>query len=253
MYEAIRNLLSDTKCDTKFSVVESFEIPGRPARYSKVPKFLFDSKVGDYLSQKYRDGLWAHQTQALEALGNGDSIVISTGTASGKSLVFRALALHKVLRDPSSRVVVFYPLKALVADQLRGWREMARDLDLDEAIIGQIDGSVPPNERDHVLQNARIVVMTPDVCQAWLMLNLAMPVIKRFVGSLSTLVMDEAHALEGVFGSNVAFLIRRLIAARNHLLGGEAGNRMLQFVAATATIANPGEHMKRLTGAEFSV
>ena len=255
MYETIRSLLDGSE----FSVVESFEIPGRPAQYADVPQFLFDSTIGDYLNRRSLGadseqlGLWSHQAQALEALGRGDNIVVSTGTASGKSLVFRALALHKTLRDPSSRVVVFYPLRALVADQLRGWREMASELGLDKDTIGQIDGSVQFNERDEVLKRARIVVMTPDVCQAWLMSRLAMPAVKDFVGSLSTLVMDESHTLEGVFGSNFAFLIRRLIAARNHLLKGEDKPVPLQLVAATATISNPGEHMKQLTGEDFTV
>ena len=206
MYETIRSLLSDTE----FSVIESFEILGRSAQYSKIPQFLFDSEIGNYLSQEYREpgsktpGLWAHQAQALEALGNSDNVVISTGTASGKSLVFHALALHKVLLDPLSRVVVFYPLRALVADQLRGWREIAGKVGLNENIVGQIDGSVDFNEREDILQQARIVVMTPDVCQAWLMSRLAMPMVRKFISSLSTLIMDEAHTLEGVFGSNLS-------------------------------------------------
>lgn len=248
MYEAIQGALGSGE----FSVVESFEIPSRPAQYKDIPDFLFASDVGDYLKAA-QSGIWAHQAQALEVLGNGENVVVSTGTASGKSLIFRALALHKVLLDPSSRVVVFYPLRALVADQLRGWREMAQSLGLKGNIIGQIDGSVPFNERDEVLREARIVVMTPDVCQAWLMSRLAMPVVRKFVGSLSTLVMDESHTLEGVFGSNFAFLIRRLVAARNHLLSGEENVQPIQLVAATATISNPGEHMKQLTGAEFTV
>ena len=255
MYETIRNLLEDHT----ISVSEHFEIPGRPAQHEVIPRFLFDSPVGDYLRQwslatdAGEPGLWSHQSQALESLGRGDNVVVSTGTASGKSLVFRALSLHKVLRDPSSKVLVFYPLRALVADQLRGWREMAKGLGLNEVIVGQIDGSVPRAERDQVLERASIIVMTPDVCQAWLMSRLAMPAVKRFVEALSILVMDEAHTLEGVFGSNFAFLVRRLIAARNQLLGDKSKTMPLQLVAATATIANPRQHMKQLTGSEFTV
>ena len=95
--------------------------------------------------------------------------------------------------------------------------------------------------------------MTPDVCHAWLMSRLSLPVIRDFVRALSTLVMDEAHTLEGVFGSNFAFLIRRLIAARRFLLQDEVETQPLQLVAATATIKNPAEHLKLLTGSEFSV
>ena len=256
MYEALRDLLRGDD----FTVVESFEIPGRPAAFANVPRFLFDSRIGLHLSRWSRGlgsgeaGLWAHQARALDALGRGENVVISTGTASGKSLVFRALALHKVLLDPRSRVVVFYPLKALAADQLRGWREMASALGLDEGIIGRIDGSVRSfKERDQILQGARIIVMTPDVCHAWMMSRLSMPIVKSFVGAISTLVLDEAHTLEGVFGSNFAFLIRWLIAARTHMLGRQAKARPLQLIAATATIANPGEHLRQLTGSEFSV
>ena len=181
-----------------------------------------------------------------------ENAVVSTGAASGKSLVFQSLVFHKMFLDPSCRALVFYPLKALAADQLRGWKKMARLLELDENIIGRIDGSVPVRNREKVLRDARIVVMTPDVCHAWLMSHLSLPAVKSFVLSLSTLVMDEAHTLEGVFGSNFSFLIRRLIATRNYL-GKEPAPCPLQLVAATATIANPGEHMKQLTGSDFSV
>ena len=102
MYETIQQVIQGGD----FSVMESFVIPGRPARYDEVPQVLAGSLVGDYLNQQYPAGLWTHQSKALESLGDGDNIVISTGTASGKSLVFQALALHKVVNDPSSRVVV---------------------------------------------------------------------------------------------------------------------------------------------------
>ena len=250
MYDALCNLLSGDE----FSVIESFEISEQAARFSAIPQFLFNSQIGPYLNQQFSGpgGLWAHQAQSLEALGRGENAVVSTGTASGKSLVFRSLVFHKMFLDPASRALVFYPLKALAADQLRGWKEMARLLKLDEDVVGRIDGSVPVGNREKVLRDARIVVMTPDVCHAWLMSRLSLPVVKSFVRSLSTLVMDEAHTLEGVFGSNFSFLIRRLIATRNHL-GKELASCPLQLVAATATIANPGEHMKQLTGSDFFV
>lgn len=254
MYNAICKLLESSD----FPVIEAIDVPERPAQFQEIPGFLFGSGVGDYLRRLSGNlgpefsGLWTHQAQALEALGRGENVVVSTGTASGKSLIFRALTLHKLLTDPSSRTAVFYPLRALVADQLRGWREMAHSLGLDVNVVGQIDGSVPYDERDLVLQNARIIVMTPDVCQAWLMPRLAMPVVRRFMGNLSTLIMDEAHILEGVFGSNFAFLIRRMIAARNFLLSSQPDSSPLQLVAATATISSPSEHLKKLTGAEFA-
>ena len=250
MYDSIRSALDGDE----FSVVERFEVPGRTPEYAPVPKFLFDSRsrVGLHIGRQWGGELWAHQAQALDALGRGDNVVVSTSTASGKSLIFRSFAFHTTLLNPRSRVLVFYPLKALAGDQIRGWREMARSLGLEETYIGRIDGSVPVREREDVLRRSRIVVMTPDVCHAWLMSRLSLPVIRAFVQALTTIVMDEAHTLEGVFGSNFSFLIRRLIFARDLLLQDKDDAPPLRFIAATATIRNPGEHLKQLTGAEFS-
>lgn len=154
----------------------------------------------------------------MEKFGEGHNIVVSTGTASGKSLIFRVAAFHATLLDPSFRVLAFYPLKALANDQLKGWRQLARELELDERVVGRIDGSVPMKERDEILEHARILICTPDVCHAWLMSRLSIPVVKSFIRHVGLIIMDEAHTLEGVFGSNFAFLLRRLMTARRQLL-----------------------------------
>ena len=249
MYQAVQDLLASPE----FSVVESFEIPGREARFAEVPQFLHSSPVGSYLASKYPEGLWSHQSQAMEAVGLGENVVISTATASGKSLIFQAATIHKLLTDFSSKALVFYPLKALAADQLESWKEFVRSIGLDEKVVGQIDGSVPAREREGILRDARVVVMTPDVCHAWMMSRLSLPVVKEFVGSLSTVIIDEAHSLEAVFGSNFAFFIRRLEAARNYIAEGKGNMQPIQYIGATATIAKPNEHMKLLTGHEFHV
>ena len=254
MYETIQKLIHNRH----FPVVEQFQLLGRRASYASIPRFLFDSRVGPFLHNQFKDGdtssaqLWSHQAKALDMLGQGENVVVSTGTASGKSLIFRSLAFHKTLLDQNARTLVFYPLKALAADQILGWKQMARDLGLGDDYVGRVDGSVPVRDREEVLKNARVVAMTPDVCHAWLMSRLSLPAIRDFVSSLSTLVMDEAHVLEGVFGSNFSFLLRRLISARNHLLG-KSVTRPMQIVAATATIKQPSEHLKLLTGVDFSV
>ncbi len=254
MYNALKTFLQSDD----LSVVEQFELPGKAAKYSQIPRFLFDSRIGIYLREQVEtiDGekkLWAHQAEALKALGKVENVIISTGTASGKSLIFRALAFHKVMLEPQKRILVFYPLKALASDQVSDWQKMARSLKLDSSAVGRIDGSIPVREREEILKNSNIVVMTPDVCHAWLMSRLALSVVKEFVSSLSIIVMDEAHSLEGVFGSNFAFLIRRLICARNHFLSNDKNKQQIQFVATSATIENPRDHMKKLTGLEFSV
>ncbi len=253
MYRAVQNLINDGH----LPVVEQFKLPAREASYASIPRFLFDSRMGMFLHKQFKEGdtgsarLWSHQARALDMLGNGENVVVSTGTASGKSLIFRSLAFHKTLLDPNARTLVFYPLKALAADQILGWKQMASELGLRDEYVGRVDGTVPVRDREEILNNARIVAMTPDVCHAWLMSRLSLSPIRDFVSSLSTLIMDEAHVLEGIFGSNFSFFFRRLVSARNHLLG-KSQARPVQIVAATATIEEPCEHLKLLTGVNFS-
>lgn len=247
MFDVLKELLASEG----YTVAESFTIPPCEARYRSVPRFLFKSRLGLYLGRNFNSrGLWNHQALALEMIGNKKNTVVSTATASGKSLIFRAASFHEVLLNPSSRVLVFYPLKALANDQLRGWRAMAEALGQNPQLVGRIDGSVPLNERDNILGISRILIMTPDVCHAWMMSRLSIPPVKEFLKNLKYLVLDEAHTLEGVFGSNFAFLLRRILTARCHLVTEEK-DPSLQIIASTATISNPSEHMRTLTGMNF--
>lgn len=248
MLEALIDLL---KGDI-YTVAESFILPSREARYQPIPRFLLNSRIGYYLNRQNfgKTGLWNHQSVALEKFNEGHNIVVSTGTASGKSLIFRLAAFHAALLDKDFRVLVFYPLKALANDQLKGWRQLAQELELDEKLVGRIDGSVPMKERDQILEHVRILICTPDVCHAWLMSRLSIPVVKSFVRHIGLIIMDEAHTLEGVFGSNFAFLLRRLMTARHQLLESK-NTEEPRLIAATATIANPEQHLHLLTGRVF--
>lgn len=118
-------------------------------------------------------------------------------------------------------------------------------------IVGQIYGAVPTSEREAILGRARIILMTPDVCQAWFLRNLALPIVQEHLKSLSTVFLDEAHVIDGVMGSNVAFLLRRLSVARGVIRQERISP--LHIVAASATIANPAEHLRALCGAEVEV
>jgi len=250
MFDALNKMLDSGD----YTVVENFVVSPREARYSKIPRFLYDSKVGQHLQDSVQGtgGLWNHQSIALERIGLGENVVISTGTASGKSLIFRSAAFHRVLTNQLERPLVFYPLKALAADQLVGWRDMASQLQLPDAWVGRIDGTVKIEKREEIVRSSRILVMTPDVCHAWMMSNLANHTIREFLRNLGLVILDEAHTLEGVFGSNFAFLFRRILAARNNLLSAEERAVSPNVIAATATISNPAEHLRRLTGLQFT-
>lgn len=213
---SILEALERLERDGDLTVAERIDLPARTERRLALPAAFTQGRVGAWLKSNHAAGgtLWRHQSLALGAVAENRSVVMATGTASGKSLVFQAAALRVPENDPEARVLVFYPLKALATDQLVSWRKAAKAAGFRSDLIGEIHGSLLPDERATAIM-ARIVVMTPDVCQAWLMRNVSNPEVRRFLKGLRLLVLDEVHVLEAVFGSNVAFLLRRLQAARN--------------------------------------
>lgn len=239
----------------ELTVVDRVELPAREERTMPIPDDYRSGAVGGWLSSDdtLRGHLWRHQTLALGAFASGNNVALSTGTASGKSLVFQAAAIKTLQEDSDATVLVFYPQKALAADQGASWRRALRMADMPETWIGSITGDVLPDERKAVLENARIIVATPDVCHAWLMRNLSDRASRRFLSSLDLVVIDEAHVLEAVFGSNTAFLFRRLQAAARICRANKREDRGFSIIAASATIANPGEHLHALTGLDFAV
>ena len=234
-----------------FEIVERLELPVRPERREQIPPEFQTGGVGRWLSSlDFEAGLWTHQADALRRFENGSNIVVSTGTASGKSLVFQAAALRTLDRKPNAVILVFYPLKALVADQLVSWHKVINAAGLSESTVARIDGDVIPAERPKLIDQAKVILATPDVSHAWLMSNLANPVHRRFFGRLALVIIDEAHVFDSVFGSNFAYLFRRLVVA-SQLADRNVDREHLRVVAASATIANPSQHLAELTGMQF--
>ncbi|MDE0384395.1 MAG: DEAD/DEAH box helicase [Defluviicoccus sp.] len=248
--------LFETEIGTReFTVAERLELSPRDERTERIPDAYREGPVGRWLlsDDALKGGLWRHQAVALEACASGENVVLSTGTASGKSLVFQATAIRTLQQDDEAKVLVFYPLKALAADQDQSWRRVLERAGMPGNWIATVTGDVPLAERKAALEQARIVIATPDVCHAWLMRNLASREFKRFLASLDLLIVDEAHVLEAVFGSNAAFLLRRLQAAARICRAGKREDHALSVVATSATIANPEEHLRALTGLDFAV
>ena len=174
---------------------------------------------------------------------------MATSTASGKSLIFQTWTLHRLKQDPKATALVFYPTKALANDQARRWRECCETLKMDAETVGQIDGDVEIPDRKGIMEKSRIVLATPDVCHAWILKASRDPSVRRHLRQLSVLIIDEAHTYESVFGSNSAYLFRRLTAAALNA----GAPKPPRIIAATATIQEPAEHLEKLTGLPFTV
>ena len=252
------------------NIHDEITIPSQEARYGEVPSWLTDSPAWPAVKSQTDDGqLYLHQAMGLELLGQGHNLVISTGTASGKSLVFQAPTLDHLVTHPNATAIAIYPIKALARDQVVRWQNMAEAAGLDPAAINRIDGDVRDlTERRQILQHTRLALMTPDVIQQWLMAY-SEPLyhrrpqrhdlrevqntqynIRHFISNLAFLILDEAHTYDGALGTHCLYLLHRLQQKRKELM---AQFEPLRIIAASATIHNAAQHLETLTGLPFKV
>jgi DEAD/DEAH box helicase domain-containing protein len=185
------------------------------------------------------EGLYAHQRRALEAVRAGRNVVIATGTASGKTLVYNLAFACEALADPKRTALYLFPTKALARDQLR----QVRELKLPQVKAAVFDGDTPRAERPVIRRNANLVMSNPDMLHASILPDHAR--WADFFLRLSLVVVDEAHVCRGVFGSHVAMVLRRL----RRLIARYGGDP--RFVLTSATVGNPGELAERLVGLPF--
>jgi DEAD/DEAH box helicase domain-containing protein len=219
-------------------VAESSE-PERAAKPVAMPRSL-DRGLVEALRAAGIERLYSHQKQAL-ATAASSNLVITSGTASGKSLAFNLPVLDGIARDPKRRALYLYPTKALAQDQARKLAAL-RPPGLREAIY---DGDTPREERPSIRRRNNLVLTNPDMLHVGLLPN--HKAWGDFLANLGWVVVDEAHTYRGVFGSHVANVLRRLRrVARAY--GAEP-----RFLLASATIANPVELAERLVGTPFEL
>ena len=213
------------------------EEPARAARSAPLPDEL-DSRVREALAVPE---LYAHQRAAWDAAARGEHLVVTTGTASGKTLAFNLPVLDTLTRDPKSRALYLYPTKALAQDQFRALTSY-RIPGLRAAIY---DGDTPTEQRGQIRRSANLILSNPDMLHVGVL-----PHHDRWadvLANLSHVVIDEAHVYRGVFGSHIANVVRRLRRLAR-LYGAEP-----QFLLASATISNPGELATNLLGVPVTV
>ena len=236
-YSFISSLLADPEYRGQMAHRE--RIHPRAPTYGQLGRPLHP-KVQTALERRGAWPLWSHQVEAIETLDRGENVTMATPTASGKSLCFQVPLMEAILKDRSARALYLAPTKALAQDQLRTFREL---LPADGPRIATFDGDTPQYERPEVRQRARLVISNPDMLHLGILPNhRAWSALLR---NLRYVVVDEAHMYRGVFGSHVAAVLRRL----RRICSIYGSNP--QFIMASATIGNPGQHAERLTGLRF--
>jgi DEAD/DEAH box helicase domain-containing protein len=212
----------------------------REARATPLPDDV-PTALRERLEARGIESLYSHQAQAWEAAARGEHFIVTTGTASGKSLAFNLPVLAALAQDPKLRALYLYPTKALAQDQVRA---------LDELQVKRVrpaiyDGDTESERRWQIRKWSNLILTNPDMLHVGVL-----PHHDRWGDVLSNLryvVVDEAHVYRGVFGSHVGNVLRRLRRLAR-VYGSEP-----QFLLASATIGNPGELATSLTGLDFTV
>ncbi|MBQ2962142.1 DEAD/DEAH box helicase [Methanobrevibacter sp.] len=236
--ENIDKFKNDIRFRRKIEHVET--IPAKEARYKKVENL--EDKILHYLEEKDIK-LYRHQALAIEKSREDKNIIITTPTASGKTLSFNIPVLEELIKDNDACALYIYPAKALSYDQLKVLRKFDEMMELD-LNPNPYDGDTPKAKRYKIRQESRVILTNPYQIHLILQWHHQW---ERFYSNLKYIVIDEAHYYKGIFGSNVAFLIRRLKRIAN-FYGSNP-----KFILSSATLANPLELAEKLTGEEFEL
>jgi DEAD/DEAH box helicase domain-containing protein len=214
--------------------------PARGPRTAPLPDDL-EPRVRKALAAQGVETLYEHQREVWEHAAAGRHVIVTTGTASGKTLAFNLPVLDAIARQPKQRALYLYPTKALAQDQRRALAELKAP----RVRAAIYDGDTPTDQRWQVRKWANVILTNPDMLHVGVL-----PHHDRWADVLHNLayvVVDEAHVYRGVFGSHVANVLRRLRRLAR-VYGADP-----QFVLASATIANPGDLATSLLGVETAV
>jgi DEAD/DEAH box helicase domain-containing protein len=223
-------------------MVHIHEQPAREARYIED-----DSLPSPYLREAvHRLGirrLYSHQGEAVRLAAEGKDVLVATGTASGKSLCYILPILSCLNTDPQAKAMLLFPTKALTQDQHKNFRGFLEALDCSGILCGVYDGDTPQALRRRLRDGASVIFSNPDMLHAGILAQHSR--WANFLADLRILVIDELHVYSGIFGSNVALLLRRFRRICRHY-GSDP-----QVIGCTATVGNPLELATQLVGRDF--
>lgn len=233
--------------DSGWDLVHRQTIPARSGSTRSSEDLDLGPITLHYLKDRFPGGMYLHQHAAIQSAAvERRHTCLTTGTASGKTLPFMVAAMDLIVNNPKAKILALYPMKALGYEQEKRWKQTLADAGVN-ATIGRIDGDVSTFVRPGILSQSQVIVATPDVIHAWLLANLDNKSVQSFVRQIQLVVVDEVHTYTGVFGSNAAYLFRRLHHV-NALLGGS-----YHYLVASATMSGPSEHLFKLFGVPFSI
>lgn len=227
----------------KDQIVHIEHLPPRSAKHVDIDEPL-TPLLQSALHNKGILQLYSHQAAALRATRSGKNVMVTTPSASGKTLCYNLPVLEAMLTQKHCRALYLFPTKALAQDQLRTLESLTLH-PFPRTLCATFDGDTPQQQRSQIKSQAQIILTNPDMLHLGILPNHSS--WDRFIRRLKYVVIDEAHMYRGIFGSHVANVLRRLrrLCARY--------DSHPQFICCSATIANPQEHIQTLVGQPFEI
>ena len=242
--ELLAAVCGDTAVNRPPSLLHVAEMPARGAQAAQWPSWVHPEVLAALRPAGITE-LWSHQRRAADLAHAGHDVVVSTGTASGKSLAFQLPIMDALARDPRTRALYLSPTKALGHDQLRTAHRLTTAApSLHDTAPTAYDGDTAPEVRRFARDRSRWLFSNPDMVHLSLLRNHARWAV--FLRGLKFIVVDECHYYRGVFGSNVAMVLRRLLRLCERY--GGAGTAAPTVIFASATTAAPGQTAAELIG-----
>ncbi|MEB3022239.1 DEAD/DEAH box helicase [[Mycobacterium] crassicus] len=226
-------------------------LPAAAGVASSWPDWAASDVIGAFTGRGI-DAPWSHQRAAAELAHAGQDVVISTGTASGKSLAYQLPALNTLAADPRARVLYLSPTKALGHDQLRAAHQLTAAVDrlgMPSTAVAPTayDGDTPAEIRRFARERSRWVFSNPDMIHLSMLRNHARWAV--FLRGLRFVIVDECHYYRGIFGSHVAMVLRRLLRlCARYAAPGTPASPGPTVIFASATTAAPGTSASALIG-----
>ncbi|WP_367339209.1 DEAD/DEAH box helicase [Aminivibrio sp.] len=226
-------------------IVHEQVVPKRDAVYTPFPARMMPG-VRAFLERMGISMLYSHQGEMFDRVLDGENVVITTSTASGKTLGFLLPVVQEILTAPTTRALFLYPTKALASDQFRALGPLLEFFGKSRLQAGIYDGDTPPSERGRIRGSANIILTNPEMLNATFLPNHNSYGFNFLFANLKYIVVDELHSYRGAFGSHLANVMKRL--GRICCYYGSSP----RFLCSSATIANPAELAEKICGCPFS-
>ncbi|HTP04764.1 MAG TPA: DEAD/DEAH box helicase [Nitrospirota bacterium] len=251
---SVTHFLESLEKDSRFilQLAEHRYIPAIQPRHMKLE---VKDALREVLTRQGVRRFWSHQAEAIDLIRQGENVVVMTPTASGKSLIYNIPVIESLMDNPDMKALYIFPLKGLEQDQVKNLNELFNSVHinppkqkkssrshLEPAEV--YDGDTTSYRRKQIRESVPSVIFTnPDMLH--LAINPFHPKWERFFRGLKYVVLDEVHTYRGVFGSHMAHVTRRLRRICQHWGSNP------QFIACSATIANPQKLAEGLVGLPF--